>query len=71
MKLAKSIVAEAAFDPRECKKSLFGADGGSGSYRCSQSIFQLDTLFNPDPSVLPSDIKSYICFMSWFMMDLQ
>ncbi|CAL1131662.1 unnamed protein product [Cladocopium goreaui] len=43
---------EAAFDATLCNATLF-AGGGSGaaSYRCSQSIFLMDILFNPDPSV--------------------
>ena len=45
---------KAAFDQRQCQVSLFGGDGGSGSYMCGQSIFVLDLLFNPDPSVTPS-----------------
>ena len=46
---------KAAFDHRQCLVSLFGGDGGSGSYMCSQSVFVLDILFNPDPSVTPSE----------------
>ena len=49
--------SKAAFDQRQCQVSLFGGDGGSGSYMCSQSLFVLDVLFNPDPSVTPSELN--------------
>ena len=46
---------KAAFDEKQCKSSLFGhGDAATTIYRCSQSIFQCDTLFNPDPSAKPS-----------------
>ena len=44
---------EAAFDATLCKATLFDDGGGATSYRCSQSIFLMDILFNPDPSVIP------------------
>ncbi|CAL1154396.1 unnamed protein product [Cladocopium goreaui] len=43
---------QAAFDANQCKASLFGKDDASTvKYRCAQSIFRFDTLFNADPSV--------------------
>ena len=51
---------EAAFDATLCNATLF-AGGGSGaaSYRCSQSFFLMDILFNPDPSVIPLDFQMF------------
>ena len=52
LQLFLMIETEAAFDPNQCKGSLFRSDDmATTSYRCSGNIFHCDILFNADPSV--------------------
>ena len=52
--LGVASIPEAVFDASKCKDTLFsGKDDGATAYKCSQSLFKCDMLFNADPSARP------------------